>query len=71
MKIGFYDKNIGMSILRAEGTLVFMFVPYEMLILSVFKKLKILPIQNSHFLIFPYNHLWSLFTVYPLLGSKK
>ena len=52
MKIGFYDKNIGMSILRAEGTLVFMFVPYEMLILSVFKKLKILPIQNSHFLIF-------------------
>ena len=52
MKIGFYDKNIGMSILRAEGILVFMFVPYEMLILSVFKKLKILPIQNSHFLIF-------------------
>lgn len=42
MKIGFYDKNIGMSILRAEGTLAFMFVPYEMLILSVFKKLRIL-----------------------------
>ena len=52
MKIGFYDKNIGMSILRAEGTFAFMFVPYEMLILSVFKKLRILPIQNSHFLIF-------------------
>lgn len=29
-----------------------MFVPYEMLILSVFKKLRILHIQNSHFLIF-------------------
>ena len=42
---------IGVGIARAEGTLAFMFVPYEMLILSVFKKLRILPIQNSHFLI--------------------
>lgn len=50
--IGFYDKNIGMSISRAEGTLSVIFVPYEMLILSVFKKLRILPIQDSHFLIF-------------------
>lgn len=52
MDIGFYDKKIGMSITRAEGTLAFIFVPYEMLILSFFKKLKILPIQNSHFNIF-------------------
>jgi len=52
MKIGFYDINIGIGIARAEGTLAFMFVPYEMLILSVFKKLRILPIQNFHFLIF-------------------
>ena len=34
----FYDINIGIGIARAEGTLAFMFVPYEMLILSVFKK---------------------------------
>ena len=52
MDIVFYDINIGMGITRAEGTLVSMFVPYEMLILSVFKKLRILPIQNSHFHIF-------------------
>ena len=49
----FYDMSIGMAIKCAKGTLDFMFVPYEMLILSVFKKLRILPIQNSHFLIFP------------------
>lgn len=51
-KLFFMIINIGIGIARAEGTLAFMFVPYEMLILSVFKKLKILPIQNSHFLIF-------------------
>ena len=49
MEVVFYDINIGVSIARAEGTLAFMFVPYEMLILSVLKKLRILPIQNSHF----------------------
>ena len=52
LEVVFYDINIGIGIARAEGTLAFMFVPYEMLILSVFKKLRILPIQNSHFLIF-------------------
>ena len=52
MEVVFYDINIGVGIARAEGTLAFMFVPYEMLILSVFKKLRILPIQNSHFRIF-------------------
>ena len=49
MEVVFYDINIGIAIARAEGTLAFMFVPYEMLILSVFKKFRILPIQNSHF----------------------
>ena len=52
MEVVFYDMNIGIGISRAEGTLAFMFVPYEMFILSVFKKFRILPIQNSHFLIF-------------------
>ena len=52
MEVVFYDINIGVGIARAEGTLAFMFVPYEMLILSVFKKFRILPIQNSHFHIF-------------------
>ena len=52
MEVVFYDINIGIGIARAEGTLAFMFVPYEMLILSVSKKFRILPIQNSHFLIF-------------------
>ena len=52
MDIVFYDKYSGVSIARAEGELAFIFVPYEMLILSVFKKLRILPIQNSHFNIF-------------------
>lgn len=52
LEVVFYDINIGIGIARAEGTLAFMFVPYEMLILSVFKKFRILPIQNSHFLIF-------------------
>lgn len=52
MEVVFYDKNIGTSISRAEGTLSVIFAPYEMLILSVFKKLRILPIQDSHFLIF-------------------
>ena len=51
MEVVFYDINIGIGIARAEGTLAFMFVPYKMLILSVLKKLRILPIQNSHFLI--------------------
>ena len=49
MEVVFYDINIGIGIARAEGTLAFMFVPYEMLILSVFKKFRILPIQNSLF----------------------
>ena len=52
MEVIFYDINIGIGIARAEGILAFMFVPYEMLILFVFKKLRILHIQNSHFLIF-------------------
>lgn len=52
MEVVFYDLDIGIGIARAEGTLAFMFVPYEMLILSVVKKLGILPIQNPHFLIF-------------------
>ena len=33
MEVVFYDINIGIGIARAEGTLAFMFVPYEMLIL--------------------------------------
>ena len=52
MEVVFYDINIGVGIARAEGSLAFMFVPYEMLILSVFKKFRILPIQNAHFHIF-------------------
>ncbi|WP_141241280.1 hypothetical protein [Prevotella sp. 885] len=52
MEVVFYDIKIGIGIARAEGTLAFIFVPYEMLILSIFKKLRIFPIQNSHFLIF-------------------
>ena len=31
MEVVFYDINIGIAIARAEGTLAFMFVPYEML----------------------------------------
>jgi len=49
MEVVFYDINIGVGIAHAEGTLAFMFVPYEMLILSALKKFRILPIQNSHF----------------------
>ena len=41
MEVVFYDIKIGIGIARAEGTLAFMFVPYEMLILSVFKKFRI------------------------------
>lgn len=48
----FYDLNIGLGIARAEGTLVFSFVPYAMFILSVLKKLGILPIQSFQFYIF-------------------
>jgi len=70
LEVVFYDINIGIGIARAEGTLASMFVPYEMLILSVFKKLRILPIQNSHFLIFPIiaYGLSSLFTLF--MGQK-
>ena len=35
MEVVFYDIKIGISIARAEGTLAFIFVPYEMLILSI------------------------------------
>ena len=31
MEVVFYDINIGIGIARAEGTLAFMFVPYETL----------------------------------------
>ena len=40
LEVVFYDINIGIGIARAEGTLASMFVPYEMLILSVFKNLE-------------------------------
>ena len=56
MEVVFYDINIGIAIARAEGTLAFMFVPYEMLILSVFKKFRI-PISLYFLLslvVFPY-----------------
>lgn len=43
LEVVFYDLDIGIGSACAEGT---------MLILSVVKKLGILPIQNPHFLIF-------------------
>jgi hypothetical protein len=56
MEAVFYDINIGIGIARTEETLAFMFVPYEMLILSVFKKFRI-PISLYFLLslvVFPY-----------------
>ena len=56
MEVVFYDINIGIGIARTEETLAFMFVPYEMLILSVFKKFRI-PISLYFLLslvVFPY-----------------
>ncbi len=48
-RIVFYDYVIGA---QAEGILVSSFVPCEMLIFSVIRKLRILPIQYSHFSIY-------------------